>query len=182
MICMVKGNRAEMFCTLPDKCMELQAYLDEGLFVKDEDAIGNYGTGITTYTPASGTIKHKVGMPLMPVSGKDRTYKASDDGNFIAVIRADPEGIPPVQATDDLRQALIQFIQAGYNYHIPLADNNQAIVAGDFIGVTVGSDGTVSWDKGDGTSNVTLIAVEGASANSGKYIDAYCVSVVFPSG
>ena len=31
---MVKGQRQEMFFSLPDKCMKLQGYLDEGLFTK----------------------------------------------------------------------------------------------------------------------------------------------------
>lgn len=171
---MVKGSRAEMFCTLPDKCMELQGFLDEGLFEKST-TIGNYGTGQTSYVPKSGSIEMKVGMPVKRVAGKDRTYELAEDNNFDCVIRADPTGIPPVEEGDPLREALLQFPVIGVNYHIPLCDDNAEVEAGDAI-VWTGS----KWDKaglGAEISGVVLIAVEGATANSGKYIDCFCPAI-----
>lgn len=172
---MVKGQRAEMFCTLPDKCMELQGYLDEGLFVKST-TITDYGTGVNNYTPDTGSEALVVGIPVVQVAGKDRTYEKAEDNFFDAVIRADPTGLPPVTENDELREALLQFITPSLDYHIPLADDNSAISAGDYVGWT-GSE----WDKLDEAAGWVFKAKESATANSGKYIDAYCVGLIFPS-
>lgn len=169
---MVKGQRAEMFCTLPDKCMELQGFLDEGLFVKSQ-TITDYGTGVTNYEPAEGSEALVVGIPVVQVEGKDRTYAKAEDNGFIAVIRADPTGHVPITENDEPREALLQFITPCLDYHIPLADDNAAIVAGDYVGWT----GT-KWDKLDDASGVVLVAKEAATANSGKYIDAYCTMIL----
>ena len=171
---MVKGQRAEMFCTLPDKCMELQGFLDEGLFVKST-TITDYGTGVVNYEPDSGSEALVVGTPVVQVAGKDRTYAKAEDNCFIAVIRADPTGHVPVTENDELREALLQFITPSLDYHIPLSDDNKAIVAGDYVGWT----GT-KWDKLDKAEGVVLVAKEAATANSGKYIDAYC-SMILPA-
>lgn len=172
---MVKGQRAEMFCTLPDKCMELQGYLDEGLFVKST-TITDYGTGVNNYTPDTGSEALVVGIPVVQVAGKDRTYAKAEDNFFDAVIRADPTGLPPVSENDELREALLQFITPSLDYHIPLADDNSAISAGDYVGWT-GS----KWDKLSEAAGWVFKAKESATANSGKYIDAYCVGLIFPS-
>lgn len=164
---MVQGQREETFCTIPNKCMELQGYLDEGLFTKAK-AIGDYGSGINTYVPVTASKEIKVGMPVVRVEGEDRTFEKATDNNFDAVVRADPEGIPPVLETDDKRQALLEFPLVGFNYHIPLVDDNAKIVAGDTVGWT-GTD----WDKVSDPTGLVFVAVEGAPANSGKYIDAF---------
>lgn len=171
---MVKGQRKEAFCTLPDKCMELQGFLDEGLFDKST-TIGDYGTGQVSYVPKVGTTVYETGMPVKRVAGKDRTYELAEDNNFDCVIIADPRGLPPVEEGDPLREALLQFPVIGVNYHIPLCDDNAEVSAGDAI-VWTGS----KWDKaglGAEISGVVLIAVEGASANSGKYIDCFCPAI-----
>ena len=170
---MVKGQREEAFCTIPDKCMELQGYLDEGLFTKST-TIGDYGTGQNSYVPVTASKLCVVGTPVKRKAGADRTFEKASDNDFDAVIRADPEGIPPVEATDDKRQALLEFPLVGFNYHIPLADDNSAIEAGD----TVGWTGT-KWDKVSDPVGFIFIAVEGATANSGKYIDAYLKQITF---
>lgn len=169
---MVKGQRAEMFCTLPDKCMELQGFLDEGLFIKSI-TITDYGTGVVNYEPDTGSEALVVGTPVVQVAGKDRTYAKAEDNSFIAVIRTDPTGHVPVTENDEPREALLQFITPSLDYHIPLADDNSAIEAGDYVGWT-GS----KWDKLDDASGVVLIAKEAATANSGKYIDAYCTMIL----
>lgn len=171
---MVQGQREEAFCTIPDKCMELQGYLDEGLFTKST-TIGDYGTGQNSYVPVTASKLCVVGTPVVRKSGEDRTFVKASDNEFDAVIRADPEGIPPVGATDDKRQALLEFPLVGFNYHIPLADDNSAIDAGD----TVGWTGT-KWDKVSDPTGFVFVAVEGASANSGKYIDAF-LKMITPS-
>lgn len=171
---MVKGSRAEMFCTIPGKCMELQGFLDEGLFDKST-TIGNYGTGQVSYVPKAGSVELKAGMPVKRVAGKDRTFELAEDNNFDAVIRGDLEGIPPIAEGDPLREALLEFPVIGVNYHVPLCDDNEEVEAGDAI-VWTGS----KWDKaglGAEINGVVLIAVEGASANSGKYIDCFCPAI-----
>lgn len=67
----------------------------------------------------------------------------------------------------------MQFITPCLDYHIPLANDNAAIVAGDYVGWT----GT-KWDKLNDASGVVLVAKEAATANSGKYIDAYCTMIL----
>lgn len=164
---MVQGQREEAFCTIPNKCMELQGYLDEGLFTKSK-TIGDYGTGQNSYVPVTASKLCVAGTPVKRKAGVDRTYEKASDNEFDAVVRADPEGIPPVLETDDKRQALLEFPLVGFNYHIPLADDNAKIDAGDTVGWT-GS----KWDKVADPTGFVFEAVEGASANSGKYIDAF---------
>lgn len=161
---MVKGQRAEAFCTIPDKCMELQGFLDEGEF---DVATGLDGREVLVL--ADPTKECKAGTPVVRVAGKDRTYEKASTNDFDAIVRADAMPVKTIKE-DEMREALLEFPLVGFNYHIPLADDNKAISAGDIVGWT----GT-KWDKLTSSQQVGLIfvAIESATANSGKYIDAF---------
>lgn len=160
---MVKGERQGMFCTIPNKCMELHGYLEEGGLrtIKGLD-------GQEILVPVNENRECKVGTPVQRLMNSDRTFYKATDNDFVAVVRADP--LPSrVIKEDDKREALLQFMLIGFNYHIPLCDDNKEIKAGDIVGWT----GT-KWDKLESTTNGYIFeAVEGANANSGRYIDAY---------
>ena len=169
---MVKGQRKLAFCTIPDICMELQGYLDEGLFTNAKDSstvIGDYGTGINAYVPVTPSKVLEAGIPVKRVAGENRTFEKSDDSNFDAVILTDPEGFVPLADGDTKREALLQFPQMNFNYHIPLPDDNPEIQANDII-IWDGS----KWDKSTSVvAGYNFVSVEDAPANSGKYIDCY---------
>lgn len=157
------------FFDTQDRSKRLAFYLDEGTFTKTE-IVSAKGSDIG-YVSAS---EIKRGDAVKFKSGTARTVVKASDNEFIGVVLADPRGVPPTASGMPKRQATIVFIEPTEIYHLKLSDTNTAVSVGDYIvweGTCFNKSSTAP------TKGVIFKALDEAAANSGKYIDVYCVSV-----
>lgn len=157
------------FFDTQDRSKRLAFYLDEGTFTETE-IVSAKGSDIG-YVSES---EIKRGDAVKFKTGTVRTVVKATDNEYVGVVLADPRGVPPTASGMPKRQATIVFIEPTEIYHLKLSDTNSAVSPGDYIVW----DGT-SFDKSTTapTKGVIFKALDDAAANSGKYIDVYCVSV-----
>lgn len=157
------------FFDTQDRSKRLAFYLDEGTFTETE-IVSAKGSDIGYVS--SSEIKRGDAVKFKP--GTVRTVVKASDNEFIGVVLADPRGVPPTASGMPKRQATIVFIEPTEIYHLKLSDTNAAVSVGDYIvwdGTCFNKSSTAP------TTGVIFKALDEAAANSGKYIDVYCVSV-----
>ena len=156
--------------TVPERALITSYFLNEGLF-EEQDGITTKGSDTIMVNKVADAGKMIVRGDLVKLSASpDYAVEKVATNDYLGVIVADPVGVPPETNGMPLREASVEHIEAGNKYHLKLKDTNNAVVPGKYIVATSG-EFDVSDTK---VAGVVLVALESATANSGKYIDVYC--------
>lgn len=163
------------FSDTEDRSKRIAFFLEEGLFERKE-GIKEGGSDYFYDNITADAGKKIMKGDAVKLTNTPRTVVKATDNEYLGVVLADPEGVPPLSATDVKRRATITIVQPGEFYHVELKPNNTAVTAGT---------GYIVWD-GAGfdvtntapTKGAVLIPIDSAAANTGKRIDCYCKAVL----
>jgi hypothetical protein len=161
--------------TVPERALITSYFLNEGLF-EEQAGVTTKGADTIMVNKVADAGKMIERGALVKLSATpDYAVEKCANNDYLGVVVADPVGVPPTAVGMALREASVEHIEPGNKYHIKLTDANKQCAPGNFIVATSGAFDVSATRK----SGVVLVALESATANSGKYIDVYCEQIKY---